>query len=104
MTIDDRTAAEWILRELDQSLGGPPLSRPQRDALEQHLAESETSRDFADWCARIQRAVEEFRQVEASSSVGPGLNPVTRKRLEMVLQRRLQSTSSAFPQSGRPLG
>lgn len=84
--MDDRTAAELITRRLTES-----LSQQEVADLEQHLAESQNSQDFASLSQQIQAAVERMREIEAAADWGPGMSPVTRKRLELRLLSELSS-------------
>jgi hypothetical protein len=94
--MDDRTAAELITRGIAES-----LSQQEEAALEQHLAQCSTSKDFAQWSARIQKVIEDFRETDASAVEGPGLDPVTRKRLEMRLLEALNALTWNEPTTDR---
>lgn len=84
--MDDLTAAELISRRITEG-----LSRQEQELLEQHLAGSAISNDFAQLSARIQEIIEVFRQTDRSASFGPGLDQVTQKRLERRLLEALDS-------------
>lgn len=84
--MDDLKAAELITRKITEG-----LNQQEEAELEEHLSQSAMSRDFAQWSTRIQEVIEIFRHPDASASEGPGLDPVTRQRLEKRLLETLRS-------------
>lgn len=92
--MNDLTAAELITRSFSQTLSASDLA-----ALEQHLAQSPTTRAFADISQRIQQVITAKANIDSLASQVPGLSDVARARLERRM-KQLISDKAASERSG----
>jgi len=82
--MNDHDAVQLILQDLDQ-----PLDSRQRSGLDDYLASSERTRQFAELVRKIENSARESRSVDQSGSMGPGLSEIARMRLQRELLRVL---------------
>jgi hypothetical protein len=81
--MNDLTAAQLITRSFSQK-----LSESEQAEVEHHLAQSPTTRAFADISQRIQQVIDTKAALDSVASLSPGLSDFARARLERQMPQR----------------
>jgi|694.fasta_scaffold00010_13 hypothetical protein len=87
--MNDLTAAQLITRSFSQK-----LSESEQAEVEHHLAQSPTTRAFADISQRIQQVIETKAALDSVASLSPGLSDVARARLERQMKQLLDNQNA----------
>ncbi|HAC90717.1 MAG TPA: hypothetical protein DCF63_08800 [Planctomycetaceae bacterium] len=87
--MNDLTAAQLITRSFSQK-----LSASEQAELEHYLAQSPTTRAFADISQRIQQVIDTKTGLDSVASLSPGLSDVARARLERKMKQLLDNQNA----------